>query len=138
VWNKKGILPRKQLCTNLHHLTEYLFLMGLLQANNRSSVKYASNVSQASIGLHQAAVYEAASGSHLVTKGVKAQRQVGFWLFGCSAWVFSMVIIGGVTRLTKSGLSMTDWKFMGSFPPMTPSEWQAEFEKYQQSPEYKR
>lgn len=49
-----------------------------------------------------------------------------------------MVVLGGVTRLTRSGLSMTDWKFMGSFPPISSEEWEAEFEKYQKSPEYKR
>jgi len=49
-----------------------------------------------------------------------------------------MVVLGGVTRLTKSGLSMTDWKFTGEKPPASPEEWAAEFERYQQSPEYKR
>lgn len=98
----------------------------------------ARHASSASIPLSQASAGKVELVGHLVAKGVKAQKQVGLWLFGCSAWVFSMVIIGGVTRLTKSGLSMTDWKFMGSFPPMSHIEWQAEFEKYQNSPEYKR
>ncbi|CAI0409949.1 unnamed protein product [Linum tenue] len=47
----------------------------------------------------------------LVTAGPHARKMVGIWLFGSAAWVFSMVILGGVTRLTRSGLSMTDWKF---------------------------
>lgn len=42
-----------------------------------------------------------------------ARRAMAWWLAGCSAWVFSMVVLGGVTRLTRSGLSMTDWKFTG-------------------------
>lgn len=42
-----------------------------------------------------------------------ARKQLAWWLGGCSAWVFSMVVLGGVTRLTRSGLSMTDWKFTG-------------------------
>lgn len=42
-----------------------------------------------------------------------ARRQLAWWVGGCSAWVFSMVVLGGVTRLTRSGLSMTDWKFTG-------------------------
>jgi len=46
---------------------------------------------------------------------VALRRQVAWWLGGCSAWVFSMVVIGGVTRLTRSGLSMTEWKFTGEF-----------------------
>lgn len=73
----------------------------------------------------------------LVTAGSHAQKMVGIWLFGSAAWVFSMVILGGVTRLTRSGLSMTDWKFTGSLPPMSEEEWLQEFEKYKQSPEYK-
>lgn len=74
----------------------------------------------------------------LVTGGPKAQKLVGIWLFGSAAWVFSMVILGGVTRLTRSGLSMTDWKFTGSLPPLTEEDWIKELEKYKQSPEYKR
>ncbi|XP_008805173.2 cytochrome c oxidase assembly protein COX15 isoform X2 [Phoenix dactylifera] len=63
---------------------------------------------------------------------------VGIWLFGCAAWVFSLVVLGGVTRLTRSGLSMTDWKFTGNLPPLSEDQWVLEFEKYQKSPEYKR
>lgn len=74
----------------------------------------------------------------LVTKGPHAQKAVGIWLFGCAAWVFSLVVLGGITRLTRSGLSMTDWKFTGTLPPLTQEEWVCEFEKYQQSPEYIR
>ncbi|KAL9441906.1 hypothetical protein AB3S75_020413 [Citrus x aurantiifolia] len=74
----------------------------------------------------------------LVTGGPHAQKAVGIWLFGSAAWVFSMVILGGITRLTRSGLSMTDWKFTGSLPPLSDEEWLQEFEKYKQSPEYKR
>lgn len=74
----------------------------------------------------------------LVTAGSRAQKMVGIWLFGSAAWVFSMVILGGVTRLTRSGLSMTDWKFTGGLPPLSEEDWLLEFEKYKQSPEYKR
>ncbi|KAJ6814313.1 cytochrome c oxidase assembly protein COX15 isoform X2 [Iris pallida] len=74
----------------------------------------------------------------LVAGGPRAQKMVGIWLFGCAAWVFSMVVLGGVTRLTRSGLSMTDWKFTGSLPPLSEEQWLLEFEKYKQSPEYKR
>ncbi|XP_065861872.1 heme A synthase COX15 [Euphorbia lathyris] len=74
----------------------------------------------------------------LVTGGPRAQKMVGIWLFGSAAWVFSMVMLGGVTRLTRSGLSMTDWKFTGGLPPLSDDEWLNEFEKYKHSPEYKR
>ncbi|XVE50936.1 hypothetical protein DITRI_Ditri01bG0203200 [Diplodiscus trichospermus] len=74
----------------------------------------------------------------LVTAGPRAQKMVGIWLFGSAAGVFSMVVLGGVAQLTRSGLSMTDWKFTGRLPPLSDEEWQQEFEKYKQSPEYKR
>ncbi|XP_052113984.1 cytochrome c oxidase assembly protein COX15 [Arachis duranensis] len=74
----------------------------------------------------------------LVNGGVQAQKAVGTWLFCSAAWVFSLVVLGGITRLTRSGLSMTDWKFTGTLPPMSDEEWHQEFEKYKQSPEYKR
>jgi len=47
------------------------------------------------------------------------------------------VVLGGVTRLTESGLSMTDWKLLGRPPPRTAEDWEVEFEKYRQSPEFK-
>ncbi|XP_031114760.1 cytochrome c oxidase assembly protein COX15-like [Ipomoea triloba] len=74
----------------------------------------------------------------LVTAGPRAQKMIGIWLFTSAAWVFSMVVLGGVTRLTRSGLSMTDWKFTGGLPPLSDEEWTVEFEKYKQSPEYNR
>ena len=49
-----------------------------------------------------------------------------------------MVAVGGLTRMTRSGLSMTSWKFFGTLPPMTQAEWEAEFERYKQFPEYKQ
>jgi cytochrome c oxidase assembly protein subunit 15 len=52
--------------------------------------------------------------------------------------IFLMVVIGGVTRLTESGLSITEWKpVTGVVPPLTDAAWQAEFEKYQEIPQYR-
>lgn len=80
------------------------------------------------------------AGAAAVTAGLSdsARRQLAWWLGGCSAWVFAMVVIGGITRLTRSGLSMTDWKFTGEQRPITAEDWEAEFAKYKQSPEFKR
>ena len=69
----------------------------------------------------------------LVNGGSRARKMVGIWLFGSAAFVFSMVLPGGVTRLTCFGLSMTDWKFTGSLPPLSNEEWLREFDKYKQS-----
>lgn len=57
------------------------------------------------------------------------------WMFGLSAMVVGMVTVGGVTRLTRSGLSMTDWKLQGSLPPMNEEEWEKEFARYKTFPE---
>ncbi|KAG9341054.1 hypothetical protein JZ751_019808 [Albula glossodonta] len=65
-------------------------------------------------------------------------RVVGRWLVGCSGLVVGAVVLGGVTRLTESGLSMVDWHLVKEMkPPQTQAEWEAEFQKYQQFPEFK-
>ena len=70
---------------------------------------------------------------------VQNRRQLGIWLALCCVLIFAMVILGGVTRLTGSGLSMVDWRpIMGVLPPMSTSEWQSTFEMYQQSPEFQK
>ncbi len=61
------------------------------------------------------------------------------WLFAVAALVFSMVIIGAITRLTESGLSMVEWRpLIGALPPMSEEEWQRVFDLYKQSPEYQK
>ncbi len=60
------------------------------------------------------------------------------WLFWLSILVFIMVIVGGATRLTKSGLSITEWDpIFGAIPPLNTADWEALFQKYQQSSQYK-
>lgn len=59
------------------------------------------------------------------------------WLFAVAGLVVLMVIVGGITRLTESGLSITQWKpFTGAIPPLTEAQWQAEFALYRQTGEY--
>jgi cytochrome c oxidase assembly protein subunit 15 len=70
---------------------------------------------------------------------LKSNKPVLIWLITGAVLVASMVVIGGITRLTNSGLSMVEWKLvMGSIPPLSEKEWQATFEKYQQFPEYQK
>ncbi|CAP66539.1 uncharacterized protein PODANS_4_9510 [Podospora anserina S mat+] len=65
-------------------------------------------------------------------------KSVGYWLLGSAASVFGIVVFGGLTRLTESGLSITEWRpVTGSLPPMSAEDWDSEFEKYRASPEYK-
>ena len=68
----------------------------------------------------------------------KYNKPIAYWLFGMSGLVAGMVTVGGITRLTRSGLSMTDWKLQGSLPPMSAEEWSVEFERYKLFPEWKQ
>ena len=62
-----------------------------------------------------------------------------WWLVICACVIYGMILLGGVTRLTDSGLSMVDWKpIMGIIPPLSENDWQEMFLKYQQYPEYKK
>jgi cytochrome c oxidase assembly protein subunit 15 len=66
-------------------------------------------------------------------------RKVAVWLLVCCALVFAMVVLGGVTRLTGSGLSMVDWRpVLGALPPLSDEAWQRTFEMYQQTPEFEK
>ncbi|MBX7146131.1 MAG: COX15/CtaA family protein [Alphaproteobacteria bacterium] len=64
-------------------------------------------------------------------------HSVGIWLLLCCFMIFIMIMIGGITRLTESGLSITEWKpIMGMIPPLNQLDWEKLFNLYQQTPEY--
>lgn len=69
----------------------------------------------------------------------KDKKHIRIWYWSGAVLVFLILVIGGITRLTGSGLSMTDWKpIMGSIPPLSESDWEAAFEQYKQFPEYQQ
>ena len=71
------------------------------------------------------------------TRSNSHDRLIAVWLFICCGMVFAMVILGGVTRLTGSGLSMVEWDpIFGIIPPLDHATWNATFDLYKQSPEY--
>ena len=73
------------------------------------------------------------------TRHTPQDRRIALWLFICCAMVFSMVILGGVTRLTGSGLSMVEWDpIFGIVPPLDEQTWNETFDLYKQSPEYQK
>ncbi len=75
--------------------------------------------------------------SSLVATG-RTSRAVAAWLLLCCALVFAMIVVGGVTRLTHSGLSITEWQpIVGTLPPLSESDWQEAFDKYKLTPEYR-
>ncbi len=73
-----------------------------------------------------------------ILRPVEADRAVRTWLLGVYAMIFAMVLVGGITRLTGSGLSMVEWRpLMGAVPPLSDAAWHEVFAKYQRSPQYK-
>src|SRR5579862_9210905 len=74
----------------------------------------------------------------MTTVPIQHQRALGLWLYALAALVLAMVLVGGATRLTESGLSITEWQpVMGVLPPLSEPQWHAEFEKYQAIPQYR-
>lgn len=75
---------------------------------------------------------------HNPGQSARQQRTVGFWLLGCAGMVYGAVALGGLTRLTESGLSMVNWDLFRTMkPPLGQREWELEFERYKSYPEYK-
>lgn len=67
-----------------------------------------------------------------------SSNSVAYWLLGSAVSVFGIVVFGGLTRLTESGLSITEWRpVAGSFPPLNQEDWESEFALYRLSPEFK-
>lgn len=67
------------------------------------------------------------------------QKSIAIWLLVCCAMVFAMVVVGGVTRLTDSGLSIVEWQpIVGTMPPITQQDWDVLLEKYRATPQYQK
>lgn len=72
-------------------------------------------------------------------KHIRHHVPVAIWLLICCALVFAMVVVGGVTRLTGSGLSIVEWKpIVGTIPPISQEDWEESLEKYRQIPQYEQ
>lgn len=66
-------------------------------------------------------------------------RAMAIWLFIVAALIFAIVVVGGVTRLTRSGLSIVEWQpIVGAIPPLNEAQWNDAFDRYQQTPEYRK
>jgi cytochrome c oxidase assembly protein subunit 15 len=91
-----------------------------------------------------AAIDRAGAGGPIALKCPKMDRSapdraVARWLYLCAAMVFAMVVIGGITRLTESGLSIVEWQpLVGAIPPLSEADWQALFQKYRLSPQFQQ
>jgi len=79
------------------------------------------------------------TGSFSAETAPAPRRAVGIWLLGCAAMVLAMAVIGAVTRLTESGLSIMEWApVTGALPPLNHAEWERVFDLYKQIPEYQQ
>ena len=67
------------------------------------------------------------------------RRQVAAWLFICAAFTFATVVVGGITRLTESGLSIVEWQpLVGALPPLSQADWEALFARYRETPQFRK
>src|SRR5262245_43878096 len=71
--------------------------------------------------------------------GMHDRAPMAWWLLACCLLVFAMVVVGGITRLTHSGLSIVEWQpIVGAVPPLDEGAWREAFSKYQQTPEFRQ
>ena len=110
---------------------------GIRQMHKLKSVRWETlNMSRKVI--QNLSIRKSASVSNAVQLSATSQKIVGSWMMGCAGMCFGAVILGGVTRLTESGLSMVDWKLLKDMkPPRNQAEWEEEFQRYKEYPEYK-
>jgi cytochrome c oxidase assembly protein subunit 15 len=85
------------------------------------------------------AAKDAVSDTTMTATETSHARAIRLWLYAVAALVVVMVLVGGATRLTESGLSITEWKpVMGIVPPLSEEAWAAAFAKYQAIPQYRQ
>lgn len=99
----------------------------MLETGGNSAARRFVALAKAEAPAHSAAMSEASS------------RPVIVWLQLSAAMIFAMAVIGAITRLTESGLSMVEWRpLVGTLPPMTDADWQKMFAEYRQTPEFQK
>ncbi|KYM98285.1 PREDICTED: cytochrome c oxidase assembly protein COX15 homolog [Cyphomyrmex costatus] len=122
----RRILNRQYLFTNARAAVE--------RCNNISLKEYCSKFLLQEKPLKQVNVI---TRNYASKPSCKHDKIVGSWLLTCGGMVFVAVALGGITRLTESGLSMVTWKLLGEKMPLNETQWLLEFERYKQFPEYK-
>lgn len=105
------------------------------QTQTTSSTEPIPEVKEATRTIHEA--YKSQEKTKKRPRPMNSSKSVGYWLIGSAGLVFGIVVVGGLTRLTESGLSITEWKpVTGSIPPLNEQDWEKEFELYRSSPEF--
>ncbi|MEF2552444.1 COX15/CtaA family protein [Aurantimonas sp. A2-1-M11] len=84
-------------------------------------------------------IFQSAAGHEARSPRLRDRAAIRWWLYVTALLIFALVIVGGATRLTDSGLSITEWKpIHGIVPPLSAAEWQEEFQLYQRIPQYQQ
>ncbi|KAI1443794.1 COX15-CtaA-domain-containing protein [Annulohypoxylon stygium] len=105
-------------------------------ASTESKARFARYFTSSAVPTGEAVINEAPKAGKKAFPETSS-KAAGYWLIGSAVSVFGIVVFGGLTRLTESGLSITEWKpVTGSLPPLTQADWESEFEKYRASPEF--
>src|SRR6185437_9812584 len=74
----------------------------------------------------------------MTPRAESSRRSMAVWLFACCALVFAIVVVGGITRLTQSGLSIVEWQpLVGAVPPLDEGAWRDTFARYRATPEFR-
>ena len=88
--------------------------------------------------MHATILADSTAAPARIAVSVAVRRRVAVWLLICCALLAAMVVVGGITRLTHSGLSIVEWQpIVGAIPPLDEAAWEEAFAKYRQSPEYR-
>ena len=109
----------------------------MLENGRKSAARRFVALAKAEASPHSAAMSSVAMTS--AAKSGASPRPVIVWLQLTAAMVFAMAVIGAITRLTESGLSMVEWRpLVGTLPPLTEADWQKMFAAYRQTPEFQK
>lgn len=141
-WQNASTLQRRSLCALKNCSTPSTRIFGITSVpsrfnhSSRTFATFAGKSIQPRFFSSNSTFEAAAARAQDVP--VLASPAVGRWLLLCSVLVYGVIVVGGVTRLTESGLSITEWRpITGILPPLGEEEWEAEFTKYKATPEFK-
>ncbi|EFA78165.1 cytochrome c oxidase assembly protein [Heterostelium album PN500] len=120
-----------------------LFNNNIISNRYNNNKRYYSSNQQENVNQqeknNQEKVNEESNNNEQTDKEEIGRKRVGRWLLFSAALTGAMVVVGGITRLTESGLSMVEWKpIVGAIPPLSQEEWEEEFNRYKQYPEYQK
>ncbi|KAF9943371.1 Cytochrome c oxidase assembly protein cox15 [Mortierella alpina] len=115
-----------------------LMVKARFQSTTTAAASTSASTTASSTASAMASRVAAKSSTAAATPEIVVKPVVGYWMLTISAMTFGIVVVGGMTRLTESGLSIVEWNLIkGMKPPRSQEEWEEEFAKYKQFPEYK-